>query len=102
MLAYASQSSSKDLLMQLPMAGRGPDEGASAHAARTELHADPRADRPGRLRGRVLPVALQAATHHQQVTPAQLEPSPLPPAPGPQQQSAPRPQGDDGHHGVLG
>ncbi len=48
----------------------------SADPARPELHADPRAGGPGRLGHRVLPGALAAAAHHQQVAVAQLVPTP--------------------------
>ena len=76
----------------------------SAHAVRPELHADPRPDRLGRLRHGVLPGALAAAAHDQQVAVPQLEPQRRPARlhPRAQQQRPRRAQRQDGHHGVLG
>ncbi len=80
----------------------GPGAAAgSADPARPELHADPRAGGPRRLRHRVLPGALAAATHHQQVTVADVVAQCRAAAPGPKQQGPWRAQGQDGHHGVL-
>jgi len=51
-----------------------PPELGSAHAAGPELHADPRPDRLGRLGDGMLPCALAAAAHDQQVAVPDLEP----------------------------
>ena len=74
----------------------------SAHPARAELHADPRSDRLGRLRHGVLPGALAAAAHDQQVAVTDLEPQRRATAPRAQQQRPRRAQRHDGDHGVLG
>src|SRR5690242_21094703 len=84
------------------MVASGKARAVSAHSAGTELNADPRPDRLGGLRHRVLPGALAAAAHDQQVTVAHLEPQrPLSSLAGAQQQRPRRAQRQDGHHGVL-
>src|SRR6516165_10544231 len=81
------------------VARAGPRE--SADPARPELHADPRPDVLGRLRHRVLPGALAAAAHDQQVAVPDLIPPRRTAAPRPQAERPRRAQRQDGHHGVL-
>ena len=78
------------------------DPSRLAHAARPELDADPRPDRPGGLRDRVLPGALAGAAHHDQVAVAELVPDGRAAAAGPQQERPGRAERDDRDHGVLG
>src|SRR5690348_3964229 len=84
------------------MVASGKARAVLAHSAGTELNADPRPDRLGGLRHGVLPGALAAAAHDQQVAVPDLEPQrPLPSLARPQQQRPRRAQRQDGHHGVL-
>src|ERR1017187_5524958 len=73
----------------------------SAHAPRPELHADPRPDRLGRLGYGVLPGALAAAAHDQQIPIPDLEPQRRATASRPQRQDPWRAQRHDRDHGVL-
>ncbi len=83
-----------------PAPGPPPRPG-SADPARAELHADPRPGGPGRLGHGVLPGALAAAAHHQQVPVADLVPQRRAATPGAKHQGPRRAQGQDGDHGVL-
>src|SRR6478609_1982007 len=73
----------------------------SSHPAWAELHADPRADRPGGLRHGVLPGPLTTAAHDDQVARPELLADGHPATSRPEQQRPGGAQGDDRHHGVL-
>src|ERR1700739_1328422 len=75
---------------------------ALADTSRPELDTDPGPGRPGRLRDRMLPRALAAAPHPQQVAVADVVPEGwAPAAKRPEQQRAGRAQRQDRHNGVL-
>src|ERR1700733_4079078 len=79
----------------------------SAHAPRTELDTDPRAGRTGRLGHGVLPGALAAAAHDDEVSVPEVVPAAAGVLAGagaaarPQQQRAVLAERDDGDHRVL-
>src|SRR5690606_4229194 len=72
----------------------------SAHAPRTELDADARPHRLGRLEHRVLPGPLARAAHDDQVAVSQREAELLSSAVRPQRQLARSAHGQDRDHGV--
>src|SRR5260370_1737393 len=73
-----------------------------ADVTRAELHADPRPGGFRRFRHRVLPGALTAAAHDQQIAVADVvTPRYRPAAHGPQQKRARGAQREDRDHGVL-
>src|SRR3954447_2255804 len=78
-----------------------PSPAGSGDPGRTELHADPRPDRPGRLRYAVLPRPLAGAAHDDEVAVAEREAQARSAASGGAQQQRPRgAEGDDRDHRV--